>query len=129
MWPGNTADATTLIPVIDRLRRRFAIARAYVVADHGLISSETLSELEARRLIYILGVRERSDKLVRELVLHDPAPLVPLVLWQGDATSFAATMRRRRRMPPIVPRSAPRSRVSTSGATRRWSAMLAAAAF
>jgi hypothetical protein len=27
MWPGNTADVTTLIPVIDRLRGRFAIAR------------------------------------------------------------------------------------------------------
>jgi hypothetical protein len=27
MWPGDTADVTTLIPVIDRLRRRFAIAR------------------------------------------------------------------------------------------------------
>ena len=25
MWPGNTADVTTLIPVIDRLRRRFDI--------------------------------------------------------------------------------------------------------
>jgi hypothetical protein len=33
MWPGNTADVTTLIPVIDRLRRRFAIARVCVVAD------------------------------------------------------------------------------------------------
>ena len=29
--------------------------------------------------MYILGVRERSDKLVRELVLDDPAPFVPLV--------------------------------------------------
>jgi len=27
MWPGNAADVTTLIPVIDRLRRRFDIAR------------------------------------------------------------------------------------------------------
>jgi hypothetical protein len=27
-----------------------------------------------RRLFYILGVRERSDKLVRDLVLDDPAP-------------------------------------------------------
>jgi Transposase DDE domain len=80
MWPGNTADVTTLIPVIDRLRQRFAIARVCVVADRGLISAETLAELEARRLFYILGVRERSDKLVRELVLDDPAPFVPLVL-------------------------------------------------
>src|SRR5262245_22603576 len=70
MWP-------TLIPVIDRLRRRFDIARVCVVADRGMISAETMAELEARRLLYILGVRERSDKLVRELVLDDPAPFVP----------------------------------------------------
>ena len=80
MWPGNTADVTTLIPVIDRLSRRFAITRVCVVADRGLISAETLAELEARRLLYILGVRERSDKLVRELVLDDPALFVPLVI-------------------------------------------------
>ncbi len=72
--PGNTADVTTLIPVIDRLRRRFDIARVCVVADRGMISAETLAELEARRLLYILGVRERSDKLV----LDDPGPFVPL---------------------------------------------------
>jgi transposase len=71
---------TTLIPVIDRLRRRFAIARVYVVADRGTISTETMAELEVRRLLYILRVRERSDKLVRELVLDDPAPFVPLVM-------------------------------------------------
>ena len=42
MWPGNTADVTTLIPVIDRLRRRFAIGRICVVADRGMISAETV---------------------------------------------------------------------------------------
>ena len=80
MWPGNTADVTTLIPVIERLRRRFDIARVCVVADRGMISAETMAELEARRLLYILGVRERTDKLVRELVLDDPAPFVPLAM-------------------------------------------------
>ena len=80
IWPGNTADVTTLIPVVDRLRRRFDIARVCVVADRGMISAETMAELEARRLLYILGVRERSDKLVRELVLDDPAPFVPLAM-------------------------------------------------
>ena len=80
MWPGNTADVTTVIPVIDRLRRRFDITRVCVVADRGMISAETIAELEARRLLFILGVRERTDKLVRELVLDDPAPFVPLVM-------------------------------------------------
>jgi transposase len=45
-----------------------------------MISAETIAELEARGLFYILGVRERSDKLVRDLVLDDPAPLVPLTI-------------------------------------------------
>jgi hypothetical protein len=80
MWPGNTTDVTTLIPVIDRLRRRFDIGRVCIIADRGMISAETMAELEARKLLYILGVRERNDKLVRELVLDDPAPFVPLVM-------------------------------------------------
>jgi hypothetical protein len=79
MWPGDT-DVTTLMPVIDRLRTRFAIARVCVVADRGMISADAIAELETRRLQYILGVRERTDKLVRELGLDDPAPFVPLAL-------------------------------------------------
>lgn len=91
MWPGNTADVSTFIPVIDRLRRRFDIARVCVVADRGMISAETMAELEARRLLYILGVRERSDKLVRELVLDDPAPFVPFTMSKrGKQADFEA---------------------------------------
>jgi hypothetical protein len=80
MWPGNTADVTSLIPVIDRLRRRFAIGRVCVVADRGLISAETIAALEERGLEYILGVRERSSKEVREIVMADAKPLVALVI-------------------------------------------------
>jgi hypothetical protein len=80
MWPGNTADVTTLIPVIDRLRNRFAIERVCVVADRGMISAATIAALEQRGLDYILGVRERATKEVREVVMADPAPSVPLVI-------------------------------------------------
>src|SRR5271166_1169253 len=80
MWPGNTAGVNSLIPAVDRLQRRFRINRVCVVADRGMISAETIAELEARGLLYVLGVRERTDKLVRELVLDDPAPFVPFVL-------------------------------------------------
>jgi Transposase DDE domain len=80
MWPGNTADVTTLIPVIDRLRGRFGIGRVCVVADRGMISADTVTALEQRGLEYILGVRERSSKEVREIVMADPAPSVPLAI-------------------------------------------------
>ena len=80
MWPGNTADVTTLIPVIDRLRGRFGIGRVCVVADRGMISAATIAALEERGLEYILGVRERGTKEVREVVMADAAPSVPLVI-------------------------------------------------
>jgi len=80
MWPGNTADVTTLLPVIDRLRTRFGIGRVCVVADRGMISADTIAALEARGLEYILGVRERNTNEVRDVVLADPAPGVPLVI-------------------------------------------------
>lgn len=84
MWPGNTADVGSLVPVVDRLRKRFSIGRICIVADRGMISAETVAEFEARGLFYILGVRERSDKLVRELVLDDPAPFVPFTIVKRD---------------------------------------------
>jgi hypothetical protein len=80
MWSGNTADVTTLLAVIDRLRQRFAIGRVCVVADRGMISSATIAGLEERKLEYILGVRERNTKEVRDVVLSDPEPFVPLLI-------------------------------------------------
>jgi hypothetical protein len=80
MWSGNTADVTTLLPVIDRLRQRFAIGRVCVVADRGMISAEVIVGLEERGLEYILGCRERSSKEIYEVVLKDAKPSTPLVI-------------------------------------------------
>jgi transposase len=80
MWPGNTADVTTLLPVIDRLRQRFSIGRVCVVADRGMISAATIEGLEARKLEYILGARERSDAVVRKIVLENEDPFTPLLV-------------------------------------------------
>jgi len=91
MWPGNTTDVKTLIPVVDRVRKRFGIRRFCVVADRGMISAETIKELEGRSIGYILGTRMRRVKEIKLDVLSrggrykkvypegvtskDPAPL------------------------------------------------------
>ena len=77
MWPGNTADVSALLPIVDRLRTRFAIGRVCVVADRGMISQPTIAALEERGLEYVLGVRERTDSLVRQVVLEDTRPFTP----------------------------------------------------
>ncbi len=71
LWPGNTADVTTLVPVVDRLGRRFHIRQACIVADRGMISDDTVALLEEVERPYILGARMRKQKEVREQVLAD----------------------------------------------------------
>lgn len=72
LWPGNTCDVTSLIPVTERLQHRFGVAEVCVVADRGMISQDTVDALEARGWRYILGTRLRADKTVRDEVLARP---------------------------------------------------------
>jgi transposase len=69
LWPGNTADVRSLVPVAKRLRDRFAIAQVCMVADRGMISEATMSELERMGWRYILGVRMRRCREARLDVL------------------------------------------------------------
>ena len=61
MWPGNTADVKSLLPIVERLQRRFGIDRFCIVADRGMISAETIATLEKPEcgIPYILGARMR----------------------------------------------------------------------
>jgi hypothetical protein len=71
MWPGNTADVKSLLPVVERLRKRFGIKRFCIVADRGMISADTIATLETPEcnIPYILGARMRRVKEVSEEVL------------------------------------------------------------
>jgi hypothetical protein len=84
IMPGNTADVRVLLPTVDRLRGRFAIGRVCIVADRGMISAATLEGLEERGLEYILGARERTDRLVREVVLADAGAFTPMLVERAN---------------------------------------------
>lgn len=70
MWPGNTADVKSLLPIVGSIRQRFGIRSFCIVADRGMISAETLSQLESEQspLPYILGVRMRKLKAMAEVL-------------------------------------------------------------
>ena len=69
IWPGNIADVKTLLPVANRLRKRFGVEKMCIVADRGMISQSTVEAMEARGLNYILGVRMRRVNHVKREVL------------------------------------------------------------
>lgn len=71
MWPGNTSDAKSLLPMVERLRNRFQIKRFCIVADRGMISAKNIGELEHSDcdIPYILGARMRRVKEIVTEVL------------------------------------------------------------
>lgn len=102
LWPGNTTDVKALVPIVERLEARFGIRRICIVADRGMISQETLTELEKpeRGWQYILGARMRAQTEVRDEVLaragryhvvhppraqsKDPSPLKVKEVWVDE---------------------------------------------
>ncbi len=69
MWPGNTTDVKSLLPVAGRLKKRFGVEKICVVADRGMISQDTIKQMEAKGFLYILGVRMRKVNAVKKEVL------------------------------------------------------------
>jgi hypothetical protein len=72
LLPGSTADKTALVAMIEKLRQRFRIRRAVVVADRGMISKATIALLQDHAnapFDFILGCRMRQQKEVKEEVL------------------------------------------------------------
>jgi transposase len=100
LWPGYTADVSTLLPVTDRIKKRFGVNQFCIVADRGMISEKTIEGLEQRKMLYILGVRMRKQKLIRQEILsragryeivrtegkstHDSSPLEVKEVWHDN---------------------------------------------
>lgn len=69
IWPGNTADVKTLVPVIQTLKKRFDIHKVVVVCDRGMVSKANLEALTAAGYQYIVGMKMRRLAEVRDQVL------------------------------------------------------------
>ncbi|MEO8411160.1 MAG: transposase, partial [Propionivibrio sp.] len=45
VFAGNTADSTTFLPEVRRVREAFGISRVVMVGDRGMISHQAIDEL------------------------------------------------------------------------------------
>ena len=57
LFPGNTFEGHTLIPIIKDFKSKHNIKRLTVVADAAMISAENISSLKAAKIDYIVGAR------------------------------------------------------------------------
>ncbi len=47
VFDGNTAEVTTIKPIIEKIVKRFPVKRVIAVADRGLLSTDNLADLQA----------------------------------------------------------------------------------
>lgn len=63
IFPGNTFEGHTIIPIITGIKAKYQIGRLTVVADAGMLSEENLSALQNHQIDYIVGARIKKLKL------------------------------------------------------------------
>jgi len=61
IFEGNTAETSTLIPVLEQLSKRFGIEKPIVVADAALLSKTNQQALHKGGYQFILGGRLRNE--------------------------------------------------------------------
>ena len=68
--PGNTADSTTFLPEVQRLREQFGIKRMVMVGDRGMISQKAIDAMGAMSpdadLAWVTALRSASIRTLVE---------------------------------------------------------------
>ena len=74
-WEGNTAETSTIIPIVKAFQTRHNLTDMVIVADAGMLSAGNLKDLDEAGLRFIVGSR----------VTKAPADLASHFRWHGDA--------------------------------------------
>ncbi len=74
VFPGNTADRSTLPGVMEDFQVRFGVGRIALVADRGLIAEENLAELSAHGFDHVFATRLHRDPAVRSVLEQAASP-------------------------------------------------------
>ena len=60
LFPGNTADTSTLIPIVNEMKLRYSLGRVILTVDKGLNSGKNLAHLVKRGDGYIVSQKIRG---------------------------------------------------------------------
>ena len=60
LFPGNVHEGNTFLPAIEKLKEKYSITEAIIVADSGLLSKENIQIIKKSGYQYILGARLKN---------------------------------------------------------------------
>lgn len=72
IFQGNIYEGHTLIPFIEKIRKKFRLDKPVIIADAGLLSKNNIKALEENKYEYILGGRLKNESnQIKEQILTD----------------------------------------------------------
>ncbi len=72
LFPGNTVDCETLMPVMDRVKKEFDVGRTIIVADKGINTADNIAFSLAQGDGYVYSQTVRGgNKELKKYVLND----------------------------------------------------------
>ncbi len=70
IFEGNKFEGHTMLPVIERFRKKYRIDKLVIIADSGLLSMQNIEKLKEKGYEFILGARIKNEKeQIKEKVL------------------------------------------------------------
>jgi transposase len=73
LFPGNTAEISTLLTCLDEWRKTLSIGKVVFVGDRGMMSEKNLQALEQAGVIYVVGSKlKKLPKPMQEQILQGP---------------------------------------------------------
>lgn len=62
VFEGNKFEGNTMLPILDKFKKKYSLDQLIIVADSGLMSAKNIEELQAKNYEFILGARIKNEK-------------------------------------------------------------------
>ncbi|GIZ09934.1 hypothetical protein FUMI01_26600 [Flavobacterium sp. UMI-01] len=70
IFEGNKFEGHTMLPIVDSFKTKYNLKQLVIVADSGLLSSQNIDELQAKKYEFILGARIKNEsRVIKEEIL------------------------------------------------------------
>ena len=70
VFPGNTFEGHTLLPVLAEIRQKYGVEKPIVIADAALLSEKNLKKLSQQQYKFIIGGRIKNEtKNIKQRIL------------------------------------------------------------
>jgi transposase len=94
LFPGNTNDFKTMVPIMEQLKKKYGIHKMIVTADRGLNSKKNLHFLKSMGYDYVMAFKIRSSsKELKNVVLDTDDYLYQGEDFKWKVCDFETTVR------------------------------------